>query len=248
MTSSPHIWQERFRVRAYEVDPRGFASIQTLCNYFQEAADNQTQTLGLAVDQLAGQGRTWVLSRLRICMEAYPRWRDGILMTTWPSDAGRILAFRDYEFADEAGRRLGGASSAWLLLDLKTRRPVRIPPDVVELSVRDRPRAIAHAFDERLRAPESPENERRFTVRISDLDVNQHVNLVNYIEWAVETVPAAVREQTMLCDLQVEFLAESVYGDEAVSRSQELAPRIFQHAILRKSDLRPLALARTQWR
>ena len=55
MTSGLHVWQERFKVRAYEVDSRGFASIQTLCNYFQEAAGNQTETLGLAVDQLAKQ-------------------------------------------------------------------------------------------------------------------------------------------------------------------------------------------------
>ncbi len=247
MSATP--WQEQFTVRAYEADARGVASIQTLCNYVQEIAGNHAFALGLAIDQLMAQGITWVLSRLRVKMDSYPRWRDRLTLTTWPSDANRLYAFRDYEIADTSGARLGAATSAWLLIDLKTRRPIRVPPNVAELPVRDRPRALDDAFSDRLRAPDAPENECRFTVRVSDLDINRHVNLVNYIEWSVESVPAEIRNTRTLRDLLVEFHAEGMFGDEAISQSRAEAgkPGLFAHAVRRSSDGKILALARTEW-
>lgn len=237
-------------MRAYEADARGLASIQTVCNYLQEAAGNHAYHLNLAVDQLLQRNLTWVLARLHVRMGAYPRWRDELTVTTWPSGANRLYAFRDYTLADAAGRPLGAASSAWILLDVKQRRPVRVPAEVAALAVRDRPRAIDEAFTRRLEEPARADAERTFVIRVSDLDVNQHVNLVNYIEWSVETVPSEVREQAMLCELQVEFHAESVFGDEAVSRScgeREGDAWSFCHGVYRRADDRVLSVAATTW-
>jgi len=69
------------------------------------------------------------------------------------------------------------------------------------------------------------------------------VNNVNYIEWAVETVPPGAGT---LVDLQVEFLAESVAGDEIVSRCAG-AEQVYQHELVRSSDRKTLALVRTEW-
>lgn len=237
-------------MRAYEADARGVASIQTICNYLQEAAGNHAFHLHVAVDQLLKQDLTWVLARLHVRMNRYPRWRDELTVTTWPSGANRLYALRDYSLADASGRPLGTAASAWILLDVKNRRPVRVPPEVAALAVRDRPRAIDDAFARRLDEPAQPDTERTFVIRVSDLDVNQHVNLVNYIEWSVETVPAEVREQAVLTDLQVEFHAESVFGDEAVSQScggREGDAWTFRHGVYRRADRRVLAIATSSW-
>ena len=237
-------------MRAYEADERGRASILTVCNYLQETAGNHAFHLNLAVDQLLKQDLTWVLARLHVRMNSYPRWRDELAITTWPSGANRLYALRDFTLADAAGHPLGTAASAWILLDVKSRRPVRVPAEVAALALRDRPRAIEEAFSRRLDEPSQPDAERNFVIRVSDLDVNQHVNLVNYIEWSVETVPAEVREKAMLTDLQVEFHAESVFGDEAVSRSsggREGDAWTFRHGVYRRADHRVLAVAATTW-
>ena len=77
-------------MRAYEADERGRASILTVCNYLQEAAGNHAFHLNLAVDQLLKQDLTWVLARLHVRMNSYPRWRDELAITTWPSGANRL--------------------------------------------------------------------------------------------------------------------------------------------------------------
>ena len=244
MNSPDRIWNETVRVRSYEAGADGCASILSICNYLQEAAGNHAFALGVAIDQLSARNLSWVLSRLRVRMDVYPRWRDEIRITTWPCDVKRLFAHRDFEIHSADGRRLGAATSAWLLLNIQKRRPARMLDVVREFAVMDRPRALGGELGERLSAPPRADAERSFRVRGSDLDVNQHVNNVNYVEWAVESVPPGAGT---LADLRVEFLAESVGGDEVVSRCAG-SGQVYQHELVRSSDRKRLALVRTEWR
>ena len=244
MSSSDRIWNETFRVRSYEAGSDGCASILSICNYLQEAAGNHAFALGVAIDQLAVQNLSWVLSRLRVRMDAYPKWREEVRITTWPCGVERLFAHRDFEIFGADDRRLGVATSAWLLLDIRKRRPARMLDIVRDFAVTDRPRAFGGDLGARLAPPPRADVERAFRVRLSDLDVNRHVNNVNYIEWAVETVPPGAGT---LIDLQVEFLAESLSGDEVISRCSGDG-HVYQHELVRSSDGKTLALVRTEWR
>ena len=243
MSSSNKVWNETVRVRSYEAGADGCASILSICNYLQEAAGNHAFALGVAIDQLAVQNLSWVLSRLRVRMQTYPKWREEVRIVTWPCGVERLFAHRDFELFGAGGQKLGVATSSWLLLNIQKRRPARMLDVVKDFAVSDRPRALGGELGERLSAPPPSGTERSFRVRGSDLDVNRHVNNVNYIEWAVETVPAGAGT---LADLQVEFLAESVGGDEVVSRCAGSGP-VCRHELTRSSDGRTLALARTEW-
>lgn len=249
MTSSAErVRHEPYRVRSYEADAAGFASPLSICNYLQEAAGNHAFQLGVAIDQLAQRDLTWVLFRLSVRMDRYPRWRDDITVVTWPRGITRLYAFRDFELRDAAGGRLGAASSAWMLVDLKRRRPVRMPQEIGAFAVQDRPRALDIEVDERLAAPDRADAERLFRVRLSDLDMNRHVNNVNYVDWALETAPAEIRERHSLAELDVEFTAEAVMSDDIVAQAGMTGPMEFRHRIARRSDGLTLALARTLWR
>jgi medium-chain acyl-[acyl-carrier-protein] hydrolase len=243
VSPSDKIWNETVRVRSYEAGADGCASILSICNYLQEAAGNHAFALGVAIDQLAAQNLFWVLSRLRVRMDTYPKWRDEIRITTWPCGVERLFAHRDFEIYGPDGRRLGVATSAWLLLDIQKRRPTRMLDVVRNFAVTDRARAFEGDLGTRLAPPPRADAERVFRVRLSDLDVNRHVNNVNYIEWAVETVPPGAGT---LIDLQVEFLAESLSGDEVISRCAGEG-QIYQHELVRSSDRKTLALVRTEW-
>lgn len=243
MSASNKVWSETVRVRSYEAGADGRASILSICNYLQEAAGNHAHALGVAIDQLAAQNLSWVLSRLRVRMDEYPRWREDVRITTWPCGVERLFAHRDFEIHGAGGRLLGVGTSAWLLLDIRRRRPARMLDVVKDFAVTDRARAFPEEPATTLSPPPRADSERVFRVRLSDLDVNRHVNNVNYIEWAVETVPPSAGS---VANLQVEFLAESVGGDEVISRCAG-ANGIYEHELIRASDRKTLALVRTEW-
>jgi acyl-ACP thioesterase len=244
-----NIWQESYRIRSYEVDCRNRLSILSTFNYMQEAASRHAAALGVSIHQLLAENHTWLLSRLKIKIAAYPRWNDQIRASTWPSGARQLFALRDFELTDTDNRPFAKALSAWLVIDLQRRRPIRIEPFLERL----KPIEGSHAIDgglDKLPPLKHHTHETRFVVRFSDLDINQHVNNVKFVEWVIESLPPAVLNSMVLSELEINFLAEAFYGDQilAACSPQNSDNTQFLHRLTRGQDRHELVRARTKWR
>jgi hypothetical protein len=80
---------EEYRIRGYEVGPSGETSILTIANLMQEVASNHVVSLwgrsseGFATDpEMTKDGLIFVMTRMQIQMDAYPRWGDVIVFET----------------------------------------------------------------------------------------------------------------------------------------------------------------------
>lgn len=243
MTETPLVWIQTFQIRAYEVGPDETASVLTVCDLLQEAAGEHALSMNRdGFDLPDGRFATWVLARLRVQLHRRPRIRETVTIETWPSDLDGLRAFRDFRMTGEEGDALASATSAWFLIDPERRRPVRLPPSMEGFSLRDRERSLTFSSSG-LTPPDSPETERTFTVRRSDLDRVGHANNVRFIEWALE----ALDGENALREIDVQYRTEAVYGDSVVSRASAMHEGVRSHEITRVADGRSLALARTLW-
>ena len=239
-------WTEPFTVRSYEIGPDGLLRLPTLCDYLQEVAGNHATALGVATDQLHSEGLAWLLARLQVEVERLPAWRETITVETWPSAADGLYAQRDFIVSDEEGNEIARATSQWFVINVARRRPVRLPAEVLAFDLLDRPHALKPAKDA-LPSLEVPHAERLFNVRRGDLDLNNHVNNVRFIEWALEAVPDAVGDERQPRALDVQFRAESVYGDTVRSACSALGGDELLHEVTREGGDQVLARARTIW-
>ncbi len=239
------VWRERFRVRFFEAEPGGRATVPALCRYLQETADAHCRPHGLALSDLRAAGRMWVLTRLAVRFTSLPRLGDDVAVETWGSNRiGAARAYRDFRMFDAGGRIIAEASSAWLILDTATRRPVRLPPEVLRFRHPER-RTETPVDAEPLEAPERADAEERVRVFWRDLDTNSHANNVCYLDWALETVPVKLRAEGALAALDIQFLNEAFLGQEVVATADHDG-LCYRHA-LRTAEGTLLALARTEW-
>lgn len=244
------VWTESFRVRSYEADPGGRASIQTMCNYLQEAASNHAAELGVSIEHLTKENLIWMLARLRVEVDAYPGWRDEVTVETWPSGSDRLYATRDFLVRSDR-ELLARGTSAWLLVDAKRRRPVRQPEFITGIELPDRQRALED-LPAKLPHPPEPVREHLVRVRFSDQDLIGHVNNVLYVDWSVESVPLV--ETHAVQALEVQFRAEARYGDEVTVQtgradvSEDGIPSVPSFLHLIASGERELARVRTTWK
>lgn len=244
----PNIWKETYQIRSYEVDCHHRLSILSIFHFMQEAASRHAEALGVSIQQLLSENYTWLLSRLKIKIASFPSWKDQIRVSTWPSGAQRLFALRDFELKKN-NQAVAAAVSAWLVLDVQKRRPVRIGPFVERLRPLEGEHILPDTLD-KLPGLEFRTYEKRFVVRYRDLDINQHVNNVSFVEWLMESVPARVLNTSILAELEINFLAEAFYEDHilAACHSQDSQKTIFHHSLIRQQDGRELVRARTKWR
>ena len=245
----PNIWQETYQIRSYEVDCHHKLCVLAIFNFMQEIASRHAEALGVSIQQLLSENYTWLLSRLKIKIASFPTWKDQIQISTWPSGAQRLFALRDFEFRDKDNQTVAAAVSAWLVLDVQKRRPVRIGPFVERLKPLEGDHVLPDTLD-KLPGLEFRTHEKEFVVRYRDLDINQHVNNVSFVEWLVESIPVRVLNAAVLAELEVNFLAEAFYEDHilAACHPQDSQNASFHHSLIRQQDGQELVRARTKWR
>jgi acyl-ACP thioesterase len=241
-------WEDEYSISFHEVDTKSEAFLPVLWSFMQETAWNHADHLRLGYSDLMEQQYFWVLSRLSIQMEEYPRWGDRIKLKTWLAGVGRLFALRHFSITGSRSNVIGTAKSAWLVLDLKNRRPQRIEPVF---------KHIEHLFDhlpsgeepKKLPAPACPKMERSYTVRYSDIDMHHHVNNTKYIEWVLDSYPFEMNQTHQIHTFEINFLAESSCGDAILIHTEALqeSPPAFLHHVIRKEDGRELCRARTGW-
>jgi acyl-ACP thioesterase len=256
VAASPHA--EWFAIYAFQQDVTGVAGLPSLCEYMQEAAGNHAAALGFSIERLHGEGLAWVLARMRVVSLAMPPVHARVEVTTWPVGIEGLQFRRDFIVRGEDGSVLVKALSQWVVVSLSTRKVVRVPAFIAGAALRAGQTALD---DEKRRlADAGAEHEACvFRARLADMDRNRHVNNVRYLDWIMESVPEEETRGRRLADLEVAYRAEARKGDmvsvrtarDAEESGTEDAPEgaaVYRHSLVRQSDGKELARARSLWR
>jgi acyl-ACP thioesterase len=242
------VWSGAFPIHTYEVDPCFRLALPALLGFLQEAAGHNADDLGFSIPQLAPRNLTWMLSRLRLRLREHPGWRAVLMVDTWPCGFSRLLALRDFRLR-LGGRVIGEAASAWLLMDLGRRRPVR-PESAADWSGLIHPERAFAADTSRL--PPLPAGgggtrQAELAVRYCDLDVNLHANNLRYVEWVLESLPVELLRSSVPRELDLDFQAEAGAGERIRSLCAPLPGGAFAHSLVRLADGVEVARARSVW-
>ena len=99
--------------------------------WLDRAAQLHAEALGYPYQRLIDEGLMWFVSRHEIdyLAEVWPG--DELFVATWVRDLRRVKSWRDYVVVRPRDKRVVcRAATLWVLVDLATRRPGRIPPEM----------------------------------------------------------------------------------------------------------------------
>lgn len=202
-----------FKVRSYEVDHHQETSISTICDYFQEAAGIHAHELHFDISDLQKKGLTWILYKLQVKARTFPKRWQSVRVTTWPSTGDGIRAYRDYQLHDENGSLLAVGLSQWMVLDIRKKRPVKMPDELMS----SRYKTDKHVLElHKKNLPKLDEKKAEFitTVGLGDLDMNRHVNNVRYIDWITGYNLPGKSQRKKCRELIIQYAAETKAGDK----------------------------------
>lgn len=219
----------------------------SLCNFFQEIAGNHATRLKVGIGHLNEEAKTWVLTRLKVVVNDYPLYGESVRVETWPYGVDRLQALRCFRLWNRRGDLLAHAYSSWVIIDLDTRRPVRIPDEVARLG---NPNDYLFDMDLKSTIPDLSDSSflKKLTVGWGDLDINRHVNNVRYIEWGLEALPVDVLESNKTVSLEIQYKAECGYGDSILTEAERVDPVHFIHRIKKEPGGEILARMNTVWK
>ena len=239
MSETNTFYTEQFTIRANEVDTSGNVTLKAICDLFQEVAGNNAKELNFDITDLKEQDLTWVLHRMDIKMNKYPEWRETITIETWPAAGDALRAYRNYRILNQDGEELGCCLSYWMMINIKNRRPMRMPQEVLNTRFAKREHVL-NVKSNRLSAISGTQGIIEFSVRRSDLDMNLHVNNATYINWMLECL--TLEEAQKVGRLDIIYIHEGLEGD-VISASKENDGDRFRKLQLTNQDGKVIALA-----
>jgi len=216
------IYTETLSIPAYECDANLRWKPAAFLQHMTAAANNHIDRLGEGYEALLKRGVVWVLSRIKFQFLRFPRVEEQITICTWPKTIQQKLFFiRDYEILSASGEVIAAATSAWLMMNMQTRRLV--PPSSLQLNLPQNPnrQGLAEPL-EKLIMPEESEQKMRIRAAYSAIDVVGHVNNARYLEWICDAFPTEWYAQHQLDTLQINYDREIHPEDEVSIRMAPL--------------------------
>ncbi|MDO8966755.1 acyl-[acyl-carrier-protein] thioesterase [Algoriphagus sp.] len=203
-------FQYDFEVGSFQVHPDGKISLTSLADLLQEIAWRHADSADFGRN-LMDTHQMWVLSRLEVKVNKFPTWGESIRLFTGGRGADKLFAFREFLVWDRNDQLLARGMSSWLLLNSETKR-IQRPEQVL-------PPAL---FDPKMKPAWQPGKivtggeliaEEEIKVRLSDLDLYNHVNNTSYVRWVENLLfDQGIRPE----NIAINYVAECIQGDKVV--------------------------------
>lgn len=242
-------YSKTFEIPFYDTDKHGNVTPLSLLAYLGETSGEHTNKIGFGYNQLMELNYAWMLNRWKVKIDRYPKAKEKIIIETWTSSVDRFYATREFIIYDKDKSELGRASTLWIFIDMKRKRPIRIPNDFIELVSPVEEKLFEDFY--KFKKNYCIEDYLDFHIRRSDIDYNNHVNNKKYLSWMLETIPQDIYENYILKEFEILYKREILYGNTILAGSKEKNEseykRDFIHGIIDKDDNDSHALGWTRW-
>lgn len=223
-----------------DTDEDGFLRVDRILAHMAETSTLHSNALGLSIDEIRKNHYGWMLINWELEIEEYPRLNDTINLVTWTSGFNKFYARREFLMLDLKANIIAKASSLWVFLDINKRKPIRIPTNITKkYSILEEKN-----FSEFSRIEIQGEltfNSDEFKVNLEDLDENNHVNNIKYIEWLFLGL-SDMQKEYKIRKLAINYKKELLMNDCVHTQIVEgKDANILYHKILTEDNLNALA-------
>ncbi len=214
-------YTETFRLLTRDCDLTAAWRPGAILLAMQEAGAAHSEQIGAGRRALAVQNLAWVLTRIQVEMDRYPKAGETLSLETFPTPVRRWFFPRYFIIRDGKGGDVCRAASLWVLLDLTTRHMVQpgavaaLMPDNSDLPA---PLGLPGSVGE----ISGTLQEERFLPRYTDLDANRHVNNTRYVDWACNALGIDTMAEYELARFTVNYNMEIRPGQEVYTQMRRL--------------------------
>lgn len=208
-------FSRNYLVHYYEIDNKKLLTLPSLIHYFQDMAILHSEKVGYTLEYYEKANQGFMILKWDINVHRWPAFNESINIVTQPYSFKKFLANRSFKVYAEDGSLIADGDTGWVFADTITRRPIRVPEELHTAFGVDTGAEKLYVNLEDLAPLESGEHKLVIKVQNSDIDTNNHVNNVRYIEWALQSLPSEFLSTHVVTNAKVNYKKELQLGDEA---------------------------------
>lgn len=208
------IVENEYTVKLSEIDKNNKITNKALLGYLEDVGGIHSNVAGYGLLDIPETHLTWILLEWKLQIIRRPIYNEKVKVKTWSKQSVRCYAYRDFEVCDTEGNVIAKAISKWTLIDIEKGKIVRVDDNILSKYYPELSKTVFENEDfEKIREPENCELETEYKVKRSDIDVNNHMHNLNYIELAIEALPEEVYKNNQFDNVRITYKKEIKLGE-----------------------------------
>lgn len=214
------IFSTEFNPLLEDFDKNGRLTLFAVLKFLENAGSRHSDVAGDSAIEVSGsQGVAWVLTDWKIAVSEFPSYGQSLKVETWSE--GLVSPFgtnRNFYMYSDGALCVEGTTK-WIRLDINSGRPVKVSAELLD---RYGPEPDKKVFGgeklSKIALPENFSSETKITLRRSDLDFNNHVHNLNYLDFAFEALPKEIIQNAHFKNLRISYKTALKEGDAAICK------------------------------
>lgn len=207
-------FEHEFEINFRDVGKSNRLTNRAIIGYLEDAGGMHSNQAGYGLNNIEQTNLTWVLLYWKIRVFQRPIYGETLTVQTWGRNSTKFYTYRDYKMLNKHGELIAIATSKWLLLNAKTMSIEKITPEIMQPY---HPEDVAVFETEpeinKLIEPTTYSSVYSYTVQRKDIDINNHMHNVSYLDLAYEVLPEEVYANTQFNHVEIMYKKEIKLGD-----------------------------------
>ena len=179
------------------ISNKGFLSI------LQDTAEMHSASIGLGVTDVYKTNFSWALLNWKLKFFSRAKYGETITVSTWISHYTKLFCYRDFEVTNSNGEVIAIATSKWVLLNTLGGRVSKLDEEIVQKYQPEQRSVFDITEVDKLQDPQNYSYSTDYKVKKSEIDVNNHVNNLCYLDIALEVYPESTNTFNSCTELEI---------------------------------------------
>lgn len=182
--------------------------------YLEDIAGMHSTEVGYGLNDIEKTGFTWILLNWKLRVFKRPIYGEKIFIKTWARKSEKFYTYRDYQVFDSSSNLLAIATTKWLLLNAKTMGIEKISEDIISKYYPENTTVFEGEPEiNKIADPKEYLTCMNYKVQRKDIDINNHMHNVYYLDLAYEALPEEVYKNCKFDNLETMYKKEIKFGE-----------------------------------
>lgn len=207
------IFEDTYKLTIRDIDNNTQLTNKAILSCFEDIGGQQSDVAGFGLKTIEQTHLSWVLLHWKV--QVIKRIKYGNLMNvkTWSRGSKGACCYRDFEIYNNDNELCVIGTSKWALIHLE--KGLMKLNDELLSKYESEDKCVFGAFDiNKLKEPESYSNVYEYIVTRRDIDINNHMHNLYYLDLAYNALPQDVYENNSFDDFEIMYKSGALLDEK----------------------------------
>lgn len=207
------IFSETVKIQLKDIEKGNYIKNKGILEIFENVATHHSDLVGYGPNSIEKTGISWVLLDWKIEVIKRPKYGQILKINTWGRTMKKVYTYRDFEMYDEENNLCVIGTSKWTIVNVNTGKIEKITDSIYEKYQIEEKDVFNIGELEKIKEPKEYNNELIYIVSRRDIDLNNHMHNLYYLDLAYEVLPEEVYQKRPFNNFRINYKKEIKIGD-----------------------------------